>query len=147
MKNCFTFLLLISFSFVQAQIDLIQFNQEFKQKPKPIFLYFNTDWCSVCKIQEKIIEKNNDINTILENEYYFIKLNGESKEEITFLNKVFLPNPQIKTHSLVTEFIPSQDVAFPLWIILDKNLEVLGKFSGLIKKKNFQLLFQQIKKE
>lgn len=147
MKNWLFAILCFGLNPVHAQIDLKDFNQQFKQNPKPIFLYFNTDWCGICKIQEKEIEKNESIKSELNSNFYFIKLNGESLDEIDFLDLKYQPNIQNKTHSFVTEFIPSQDVAFPLWIILDENLEVIGKFSGLIKKKNFNQLFQQIKKE
>ncbi|MBS7333343.1 MAG: thioredoxin fold domain-containing protein [Weeksellaceae bacterium] len=147
MKNWLFAILCFGLNPVHAQIDLKDFNQQYKQNPKPIFLYFNTDWCGICKIQEKEIEKNESIKSELNSNFYFIKLNGESLDEIDFLDQKYQPNIQNKTHSFVTEFIPSQYVAFPLWIILDENLEVIGKFSGLIKKKNFNQLFQQIKKE
>ncbi|QTV05388.1 thioredoxin family protein [Faecalibacter bovis] len=147
MKNWLFAILCFGLNPVHAQIDLKDFNQQFKQNPKPIFLYFNTDWCRICKIQEKEIEKNESIKSELNSNFYFIKLNGESLNEIEFLGQKYQPNIQTKTHSFVTEFIAYQDIAFPLWIILDENLEVIGKFSGLIKKKNFNQLFQQIKKE
>lgn len=147
MKNWLFIIFCLTFTFIQAQIDLRDFNQQFKQNSKPIFLYFSTDWCGVCKIQEKEIEKHPTIKSILNTDFYFIKLNRESEEVIEFLDQKYQSNSQNKIHSFVTEFVPNKDVAFPLWIILDENLEVLGKFSGLIKKKNFEQLFIQIKKE
>ncbi|WP_322969814.1 thioredoxin family protein [Faecalibacter sp. LW9] len=130
-----------------TQVNWSEFNAKFKEKPKAIMIYFYTDWCGVCKIQEKQIERDVEIQQFLQEEVYFLKINGESKDEITFLDQKFVPSYSDKSHPFVTEFIPPKDVAYPLWIILDENLQILGKFSGLIKKKNFEQLIQQIKKE
>lgn len=129
-----------------TQVNWSEFNAKFKENPKAIMIYFYTDWCSVCKIQEKQIERNVEIQQFLQEEVYFLKINGESKDEINFLDQKFVPSYSDKIHQFVTEFIPPKDVSYPLWIVLDHNLEVLGKYSGLIQKKNFEKLMLQIKK-
>jgi len=139
---------ILTFNFAFAQININDFNQNFEQNPKPIFMYFSTDWCGICKIQTKEIENNEVVKSQLNSDVYFLSLDGESKDEIQFLNYNFKASTLTsKTHSLVLEFVDPTEVSFPLWIILNEKLEIIGKYSGLIKSKKLEKLIQQIKKE
>lgn len=146
MKHLLALLFFIFSSSTQAQISLTEFNFKFKEQPKIIILYFYTDWCNICKIQETQIEKNEKILEFLQQDVYFLKFNGESEDPVDFLGQRYIPIQKVKTHPFVIEFISQHEVSYPLWIVLDHNLNVLGKFSGLIQKKNFEKLMFQIKK-
>ena len=146
MKYLFVILFFILSNLVHAQISLTEFNFRFKEQPKIIMLYFYTDWCNVCKIQEKQIHSNPKIQAFLKNEVYYIKINGESSESINFLDQTYIPSLDQKTHPFATIFIHKNDITYPMWIILDQNLKIIDQYSGLIKSNTFELLIDQIKK-
>lgn len=128
-----------------AQISLTDFNQNFNSNPKTIIIYFYTDWCGICKIQEKQLYNRPEIMKVLNEQSYFLKINGESKEPIQFLNSQFLVENFSENHSFVRAFFEEKSISYPLWIILDKDLNVLGKYEGLIKIKEFKKLLSQLK--
>ena len=64
-----------------------------KENPKPFVIFIHTSWCKYCKMMENSTFKNNDIITILNDNFYFIPFDSESKQEITFNNHTFKFQP------------------------------------------------------
>ena len=129
-----------------GQINIDKLNIDFKINQKPIIIYFYTDWCAYCKIQEKEIEKIKAFQETV----YFIKLNAESDQKIHFLGIDFNPNKSennIKTHEFVKEFIQSKEQeSYPFLVILDKNLEVLERYNGLLTTEKLTVIINALKK-
>ena len=137
MKNIQLIISFFLFNLCFGQLDLNQFNLQFQFNPKPILLYFYTDWCAYCKIQEKEIEQNKTIKTQLENDVYYLKINGESLDDINFLGKLyFAKSTQQKknNHSFTLHFTEeNEQINYPFWVIINEKQEVIGKYFGLIK--------------
>ena len=113
-----------------SQININQFNQSFKDNPKPILIYFYTDWCGICKIQEKQIKKNPEVEKLLNNEVYFIKFDGENNQDITFNKLNFKANTtkyKKENHSFLLNYFSPQEINYPLWVILNEEQEIIGK--------------------
>ena len=133
-----------------AQVDFDQLNQLYKNEPKPILIYFYTDWCRICKIQEKQIEQNLSLKESLNNDVYFIKFDAESDRDVSFLNQNFKANSSKNkktNHSLLNAFIQQQEINYPLWIFLNQDLELIDKYPGLIQPKNLEKIINQLKKD
>ena len=136
----YIFIILFSFlamsGFAQINIDELQERQ--KETPKVIVFYFYTDWCSVCKIQDKQMEKDHQINDFLKDQVYYFKLNAEDQKTMQFNGKTFTSS------SFITYYHGSSRVDFPLWIILDERYQLIDYYSGLISAKQFKLLIEKI---
>lgn len=133
-----------------SQININQFNQSFKDNPKPILIYFYTDWCGICKIQEKQIGNNPIVKQQLNKDVYYLKFDGETDQSITFFNQNYITNStkyRKANHSFLTAFVPYQEINYPLWIILNKDLEIVGKYNGLIKPNKLEKIINQLKKD
>ncbi len=133
-----------------AQVDFDQLNQLYKNEPRPILIYFYTDWCRICKIQEKQIEQNLSLKESLNNDVYFIKFDAESDRDVSFLNQNFKANSSKNkktNHSLLNAFIQQQEINYPLWIFLNQDLELIDKYPGLIQPKNLEKIINQLKKD
>ena len=65
-----------------------------KETPKPIVIFIHTDWCKICHGMEKSTFANRKIIKTLNESFYFVKLDGEEKKDISFLGKTFA----FKTH-------------------------------------------------
>jgi thioredoxin-related protein len=140
--SIFTILSIFSF----GQISLEHYNHDYLKDKKITILYFYTDWCAYCKIQEREIENNNDIRNSLNHDFYFIKLNAESRDEIIFLDEKYSPviiNSKVKTHSFVRNFTEdNKNDSYPLWIFLDEDLKIIGKHSGFLNTKNLNKILK-----
>lgn len=112
--------------------------QKVSTNNKPTVIFFHTDWCSYCKIQQKQIEKDAEVSFILKNHYNFIDFDAESQQEKIYNNKRYKPVKN-STHEFVKMFFPkSSQIAYPLWIILDQNQNIIFKHEGLIKLKDLK---------
>ena len=63
--------------------------QLMRDEAKPVLVFLYTDWCKFCALQKNNTFTNSEITTLLNENYYCLKLNGEEKENISFLNRTY----------------------------------------------------------
>lgn len=110
---------------------------------KPILIYMKTSWCSVCKIQMHQIEKDSDLEKLLNEKVHFIIFDAEkSREKINFLGKnyKYISNGNSGIHELAMKFSRNQKPIYPTWILINSNGKVLFYQEGLIDNKNLKSL-------
>lgn len=119
--------------------------------PKPILIHVYTDWCTYCMMQENGIKKSAELSSLLGKELYYLKLNAENKETISFNHERyhFKPNgPTTGIHELALALGKgNKDIAYPTWFILDANYKVQYSFSGYLKPKDLNTLLLAYLKE
>jgi thioredoxin-related protein len=106
-----------------------------QQKPKPILVFLYTDWCKICFGMKKTTFKNRKVIQLLNEKFYFIKLNAEEKQHITFLGKMFTYKPTGTTsglHELAAELgTIKKTIIYPTTILLNTVFEIDAQFTGL----------------
>lgn len=141
MKNFMTFLFLILMPcLIFSQIKTVAFSDLDslqKENPKPVIIHLYTDWCSVCKIESFQLKKDKDLVNMINKNFYFINFEPEkTKEKISFRGKVFnyLPNGTSGIHELALALSKNKNQpVYPLWIILDKDQNLIEYHEGLFK--------------
>ncbi|UIR56237.1 thioredoxin family protein [Sphingobacterium sp. SRCM116780] len=133
---------------IQAQevnwISFPQLSDSLKINPKPVFIFFYTDWCSYCRKMENEVFSNAEIIKELNNKFYPVRFNAESKDEFLFEGQL-LKNSNPKSRNSIHEIAQllaarKQGYSFPTTIILNKNFEVTHRnFSYLSSKKLLSL--------
>jgi thioredoxin-related protein len=92
-----------------------------KQVPRPIFVDTYTDWCGWCKKMDKETFTNSVIADILNNKFYPVKFNAESKESINFLGQTFINDGKSgNAHQLATALLQGQ-LSYPTVVFLTKQ--------------------------
>lgn len=143
MKFLYFIFLLTSLN-LEAQISLEKFNSIFNENPKPILLYFSTNWCSYCMIQKKQLKKEDELLQILNNDVYFIEIDAEANQSIIFLGREYKSSSNGKMHSFLEEFIDKKDqISYPYWVLISKEFKIEMKYTGLIKNKPLKLLLKK----
>ncbi|MFV8225254.1 thioredoxin family protein [Christiangramia aquimixticola] len=144
MKLIFKILFLLSLQagFAQkSEIDWMDFetlDAALTVQPKPVFIYFNADWCVYCKKMERNAFRDPEVISLLNKKFYAVKMNAESTDEIRFDGQTFR-NVQAKTmrngiHELPLLLASRKDQKFtlPALLLLDQNFQ--------IKLRSFQYL-------
>ncbi len=112
-----------------------------QQKPKPIVVFLHTDWCKFCFGMNKTTFKNNKVIKLLNDNFYFVKFNGEEKKDITFLGKIFTYKPtgtNTGIHQLANELGSKNGrITYPTTIILNSKFEINLQLSGYLNSKDF----------
>ena len=116
-----------------------------KQK-KPIIVKIETPWCSYCKLMEaKIYAKNRFVNRVGKN-YYFVKLNADSKETINFRNKeyAYIQYSEKKgVHSLAKELAEVDGVLrYPTTVVLNSDFAQNKRIVGFLNNRDFRYWLQ-----
>lgn len=110
-----------------------------QQEPKPILVFLYTDWCKICFGMKQNTFKNGKVIRILNDNFYFITLNGEEKKDISFLGKKFVYKPsgsKTGTHELAKElgFIDNK-ISYPTTLILNEKFEIDLQIDSFMNRK------------
>jgi len=141
MKNLtiFLFLMLVP-CFCLSQMKTSTFSDlenSQKEHQKPVIIHLYTDWCSVCKIESFQLNKNKELVEMINEDFYFINFEAEkTKEKINFQGQEFnyLPNGNSGIHELALALSKNKNQpVYPLWIILDKNQNLIYFHEGQFK--------------
>lgn len=126
----------------QDSLDLNEIEDKLSRMPKYIVIELYTDWCGVCAIQDKKIRKNDELISLLENEFYYVKFNAESGGTFV-LNGIKFENKDGKTHEFAKAVFPNSN-AFPAWVIMNPNLEIIFQYNGLIDPKDMRSILLKL---
>lgn len=154
MKN-WVYILLIFFWVIPsgfAQLKTYSFEEAeelTKSKPKLVVIFIHTSWCNYCKMMENSTFKNPEIINLLNNDFYFISLDAESKEEIHFNNHIFKFKPKGQNtgiHELATALATiDSEVIYPTITILESDLSILFQKHSFLNAKALLTILEKIK--
>lgn len=113
-----------------------------QKDPRPIFIDSYTDWCGWCKRLDKDTFSDPIIASYLNEKFYAVKFDAESKDPVSFLGREFINDGKNgKTHSLAVALLPVQGrIAYPTVVFLNENGELLSPVQGYRGPKEFEPL-------
>ena len=116
------------------------------KEKKPIIVKIETPWCSYCKLMEaKIYAKKRFVNRVGKN-YYFVKLNADSKEAINFRNKEYAYvqfSEKKGVHSLAKELAEVEGVLrYPTTVVLNSDFSQNKRIVGFLNNRDFRYWLQ-----
>ncbi len=139
MKTFLVLLLACCASVVKAQQTNIRFNQLDslqRIKPKKVFVFIHTNWCSYCKAMDEVVFKDKAVAKLLTEAYYFVRLDAEEKLPITYQHQKFEYKANKGFHELAIA-LGNQNgkLAFPTSCILNNQNEILFQHSAMMNAK------------
>lgn len=108
------------------------------ENPKPVFIDSYTDWCGWCKKLDKDTFSDPVIAKYLNENFYPVKFNAESKEPVTFLGREFINDGKSgKAHQLAVALMQGK-MSYPTVIFLNEKGELLAPVAGYMVPKDFE---------
>jgi len=139
----------VMWTFLFAQQKQYTFEEaEHIQKitPKKSVVFLHTDWCTYCKMMEKSTFNNKEIISLLDEHFYFIPFNAESKNTVQFKGKLYSYKPTGKNtgyHEMIDQLIPDHDPSgYPKLVFLDSDFHILYQYDGYIGVKELKNILQ-----
>ncbi|WP_084016422.1 thioredoxin fold domain-containing protein [Moheibacter sediminis] len=128
----------------QESISINEIESKLIQNKKYIIIELYTGWCGICAIQDKKIQKNDELIKLLENEVYHVKFDAESTESF-ILNGIKFENKNGKIHEFA-KAISVDSNAFPAWVIMNPKFEVIFQYNGLIETEDLKSILLKLNK-
>ena len=125
-------------------ISFEQLNDSLEANPKPVFIDFYTSWCTYCKKMDKKVFTNPKVIEKLNDEYYALKFDAETKDTVRFDGGLFINDQVGKTRTpfhQVAQLLAMRQEVFtpPTMVILDTQFQVEQRIFTYLSSK--QLLY------
>jgi thioredoxin-related protein len=147
-KICFAiFLLLNSQLIAQSDNGLVNWlsiseaQEKYKTNPKPMLIDIYTDWCGWCKHMMKTTYSNPNLAAYINNFFYPVKFDAETKDTIIYNGIVYKPTSKApKTpHELAIKFL-GNNLSYPSTIFIANNYEFNLLSQGYLDEKKIEPL-------
>ena len=116
-----------------------------KVKPKKVIIDIYTDWCGWCKRMDKNTFENPAVAQYVNEHFYAVKFNAESKIPVQFNGKEYT-NPN-RYHDLAI-FLMNGQAGFPTSVYLDSNLKPLtAPIASYLDAKQFETIINYLNTE
>jgi len=120
----------------EERINWISFNQlndSLQVNPKKVFVDFYADWCVYCKEMDRTTFKNDEVIRELNENYYAVKMNIETDEEIIFGDQTYV-NKRAKKMNPVHEIAlllasrKNKPFSLPAYLVFNENFEAQARY-------------------
>lgn len=109
------------------------------QEPKIVFVDVYTDWCNWCKRMDKDVFEVPYIARFINENYYPIRFNAETKENIVIDGMTFKFMPNNKGggyHELVYSLLGGQ-MHFPTLVFMNDEMRIMQRIPSYVNADNF----------
>lgn len=103
-----------------------------QKQPKKIFIDVYTEWCGWCKRMDKVTFTDPQVIKLMNENYYAVKFDAESKTPINFNNKTFEYKAEYKAHELALALLNGK-MSYPTTVYLDESFNMLTAAPGYME--------------
>lgn len=125
-------------------ISLEEADRLSKENPKKIMVFFETSWCSRCKQMDRSIFQNEGVAELLNDNFYAVRFDAESKEALTFDNIDYGYDESFGSrgaHEIATDMLEGF-MAYPTVVFLDEKKFTINKLVGVQQEELFGTYLQ-----
>lgn len=112
-----------------------------KVEKKPILIDLYTNWCGWCKVMDKNTYTNPMVIKYIEDNFYPVKLDAETKETLNWKGKEFVYNAEYKVNEYAVEITGGQ-LSFPTTVILTADGSAPQAIPGYLKVPDMELILK-----
>ncbi len=112
-------------------VSLSEAEKLMAKKKKKVFVDVYTDWCGWCKRLDATTYKDEAVIKYLNENYYAIKLNAESRDTIVFQGIKYTYDASRRVNGVAPKFLTAQP-GYPTLTYLDDNLSVVRVSPGYV---------------
>ena len=130
-------------SFVRPEKEKIQWltipemQAAYRKNPKPILVDVYTSWCGWCKVMDKETYKNEKVASYINQKYYAVKFDAESKDSVEWNGKKYGYSEQNKVNEMAVYLMYGQ-MSYPTTVFLSSLDAKPAPLAGYLKPKEIE---------
>ncbi|MEO5893080.1 MAG: DUF255 domain-containing protein [Ferruginibacter sp.] len=118
-------------------LSVAQMQVAYKKNPKPILVDVYTDWCGWCKVMDRETYSNDKVAAYINEKYYAVKFDAESKDSVEWNGKKFGYNSQNKINDMAVYLLFGQ-LSYPTTVFLSTLDARPAPLPGYLKPKEIE---------
>jgi thioredoxin-related protein len=127
---CFGSLTVLADKIHWISVDELQ--QVYDKDPRPIILDVYTSWCGWCKVMDAQTYNNDSVADYINQHYYAVKVDAETKTIIKWRGRNFVYNTQYKVNEF-SLFITNGKMSYPTTVLMAGIDLAVSPLSGYFK--------------
>jgi thioredoxin-related protein len=126
-------------------MSLKEAQEAIKKQPKKIFVDVYTDWCGWCKRMDATTFQNPVIVKYVNDNFYAVKFNAESKETFQFNGKEYTYATQgTRGYNTWASEMLSGQLSYPTTVYLDEKLNPIFPVPGYLDPSAFETVLHYV---
>jgi len=113
-------------------LTISELGQAYANQPKPIIIDVYTNWCGWCKVMDKETYGNEKVISYINQNYYAVKFNAETKDTVELAGKKYGFNTVYKANELAVYLLFGQ-MGYPTTVLLSSIDAQPAPLSGYLK--------------
>ena len=109
-----------------------------QQEKRPVLIDLYTTWCGWCRQMDRKTYSNKQVEEYLEEKFYCVKVDAETRAAITWDGRTYAYNPQYRSNEFAL-FLTHGRLEFPTTIIIVPG-EAPQAIPGYLEPKDLELL-------
>jgi len=122
-------------------ISLGEASSKMKGEKRMVLIDLYTDWCSWCKVMDKNTYTNKELIKYVNEKFYAVKLNAETRETLSWYGKDFGYDDHYKVNTYAL-YLTRGQLAFPTTVIIPSDGSAPQAIPGYLKAPEMELILK-----
>jgi len=110
-----------------------------QKEKRPILIDLYTDWCSWCKVMDKNTYTNDKVIAYLQQKFYPVKLDAETRETLEWQNRTYTYNKNNRINE-ITLYLTGGQPSFPTTVFIPLDNSGPQPVPGYLKPAELELI-------
>jgi thioredoxin-related protein len=110
-----------------------------QKEKRPVLIDVYTDWCGWCKVMDAKTYSNKKVVDYLQNKFYAVKFNAETKDDVAWEGKTYHYNTDYRCNELALYLLHGQ-MAFPTTVIIPTDGSQPQAIPGYLATKDLETI-------